>query len=164
MVRILSKFARDKGGVAAIEFAILAPAFFALMSAIFEITFFIYANTSAQRAVEDVIYEMRTGYIHSQIRDAGKPLPEQYLKNEICKNASIPNCLDTIKISMEKYDGNYNTYDRSDDSGVIDAGTRGTLMRLEAQIQIPNVVFGSAIFGKENMAVTAGLTFMTEPY
>ncbi|MEM5500115.1 TadE/TadG family type IV pilus assembly protein [Ahrensia kielensis] len=164
MVRILSKFARDKDGVAAIEFAILAPAFFALMAAIFEITYFIFVNTTAQRAVENVIYEMRTGYIYTQIKASGNLPPEQYLKNEICKNASIPNCLDTIKLSIEKYDGNYNSYDRSDDDGVVDAGTRETLMRLEAQIQVPSVVFGNAIFGKENMEITAGLTFMTEPY
>ena len=164
MARILSKFARDKDGVAAIEFAILAPAFFALMAAIFEITYFIFVNTTAQRAVENVIYEIRTGYIYEQFAASGNPPPEQYIKKEICKNASIPNCLDTIKLSMEKYDGNYNSYDRTDETKVFDGGVPGILMRLEAQIQVPSVVFGNAIFGKENMEVTSGLTFMTEPY
>lgn len=164
MTGLLNKFARKNDGVAAIEFAILAPAFFALMAAIFEITFFIYANTSAQRALEDVIYDMRTGYVYSQLADAGNPPPEQYFKKEICKRASIPNCLDSIKLSMEKYDNDYNAYSSSDDTGTFDGGGSGILMRVEANIQVPSVVFGEAIFGSENMNVTAGLTFMTEPY
>jgi hypothetical protein len=164
MTKLLRKFAGKKDGVAAIEFAILAPAFFALMAAIFEISFFIYANSSAQRALEDVIYDMRTGHIYAQFVTAGNPPPEQYIKKEICKKASIPNCLDTIKLVMEKYDEDYKSYANSNDTGEFDGGASGILMRLEAQIQVPSVAFGEAIFGEDNMKVTAGLTFMTEPY
>lgn len=160
----LQLFVSKDDGVAAIEFAILAPAFFALMAAIFEITLFIYANSSTQRALEDVVYEMRTGHIYSRLIAAGNPPPELYYKQQICEKVTIPSCSETIKISMEKYDANYDSFGSSDETGEFDGGASGTLMRMEAQIEVPNVVFGEAIFGAENMKVTAGLTFMTEPY
>ncbi len=164
MRELLKKYLKKDDGIAAIEFAILAPVFFALLTAIFEICMFVYTNTAAQRAVEDAVYHMRTGNVYAELA-ASEESAEQWLRREICESLSISGCLSTLTIQLEKYDTNYDVYaDSSQPGGVIDAGASGILMRVETTVEVPNLVFTDAIFGTDNLTITSGLTFMTEPY
>lgn len=163
MRNLLKKFAKKQDGIAAIEFAILAPVFFALLTAIFEISMFVYSNTASQRAVEDAVYHMRTGNIYAELL-ASEESTEVWLKREICESLSISTCTSSLTIQVEKFDTNYDVYSDSNTSGVIDAGASGILMRVETSVEVPNLVFTEAIFGTENLTIVSGLTFMTEPY
>lgn len=164
MRNLLNKFSRNEDGIAAIEFALLAPVFFALLTAIFEISMFVYTNTAAQRAVEDAVYHMRTGNIYAELV-ASEESAEAWMKREICESLSLSSCISSLTVQVEKYDTNYEVYSNSSDpGGVIDAGASGILMRVETTVQVPNLVFTEAIFGTENLTITSGLTFMTEPY
>ncbi len=164
MRNLLNKFSKKEDGIAAIEFAILAPVFFALLTAIFEITMFVYSNTAAQRAVEDAVYHMRTGNIYAVLLESEESA-EVWMKREICESLSLSTCTDSLTVQVETYDTNYDVYSNSSDpDGVIDAGASGILMRVETTVEVPNLVFTEAIFGSDNMTITSGLTFMTEPY
>lgn len=162
--KLIRKFIAKNDGVAAIEFAILAPVFFALMTAIFEITLFVYSNSATQRAVENVIYDLRTGHVYNAMAAAGSPPTDEWFKSQICNQVSIPNCLSTVQVTTEQFDSDYNSVSNSDDTGQLQVGASGILMRVEAQVTVPNIAFTEAIFGEENMTIQAGLTFMTEPY
>lgn len=164
MRNLLNKFSKKEDGIAAIEFAILAPVFFALLTAIFEITMFVYSNTASQRAVEDAVYHMRTGNIYAELLESEETV-ETWLRREICDSLSISTCAGSLTVQVEKFDTNYDVYSNSSDpGGVIDAGASGILMRVETTVEVPNLVFTEAIFGSDNMTITSGLTFMTEPY
>ncbi len=164
MRNLLNKFSKKEDGIAAIEFAILAPVFFALLTAIFEITMFVYTNTASQRAVEDAVYHMRTGNIYAELLES-EETAEVWMKREICESLSLSSCSSSLTVQVEKFDTTYDVYSNSSDpGGVIDAGASGILMRVETTVTVPNLVFTEAIFGTENLTITSGLTFMTEPY
>lgn len=82
---MLRKLLRSREGVSSIEFAILSPMFFALLTAVFEISNFVYQNASVQRAIEDVIYDIRTKQIYNIFAqdEYSDYSVEDFLKTEI---------------------------------------------------------------------------------
>lgn len=166
MQRLLNRtcaFARRDDGIAAVEFAVLAPVFFAVMSAVFEVTWFAYSTTSIQRAVEDAIDSVRTGHVYSTM-NANDWDAEQWYRETICAKIDIPDCLDDLEVRVQSFDKEFDLARDSEVSGSIDVGASNTLMRVEATIEIPKLFATGVIFGEEALTATAGLTFMTEPY
>ncbi|MEO1701038.1 MAG: TadE/TadG family type IV pilus assembly protein [Pseudomonadota bacterium] len=162
---MLRKLLRSREGVSSIEFAILSPMFFALLTAVFEISNFVYQNASVQRAIEDVIYDIRTKQIYNIFAqdEYSDYSVEDFLKTEICKGVSVPNCKQNTEVSVQTFDTDYNTHTDSNDGDELSLGSPETLMRVEAAVTFPNILFTEAIFGKDDLTITAGLTFMTEP-
>jgi Flp pilus assembly pilin Flp len=164
MIGRLNTFLRhERDGVAAIEFAVLAPVFFAVMSAIFEITYFAYASTAIQRAVEDTVDDLRTGHVYSTMIANGWS-PEEWYRHEICGRIAVPYCYTDLEIRVQTFDGDFDLYKDSNTTNVIDSGSSGILMRLETRIEMPKIFVTNVVFGDEPIFATAGLTFMTEPY
>jgi Flp pilus assembly protein TadG len=161
--RIRTFLFKDEDGVAAVEFAILAPVFFAVMSSVFEITYFAYTSTSIQRAVEDAIDSIRTGHVYTTMLANGWN-PEQWYRNEICSNIAIPDCMTALHIQVQTFNSDFDLYKDSDVTNTIDTGASGVLMRVEARIEVPKLFLTSVIFGDDAITAKAGLTFMTEPY
>ncbi|MEL6202415.1 MAG: TadE/TadG family type IV pilus assembly protein [Pseudomonadota bacterium] len=165
MSTMLRKLLRSKDGVSSIEFAILSPMFFALLTAVFEISNFVYQNASVQRAIEDVIYDIRTKQIYNIFAqdEYSDYSVEDFLKAEICKGVSVPNCKQNTEVSVQTFDVDYDSYSDSNNGDELSLGSPEILMRVEAAVTFPNILFTEAIFGKEDLTITAGLTFMTEP-
>ena len=163
MRRLIKKFMRqDERGVSAIEFALLAPAFFMLMIAIFEICYFIYASTATQRALEKAILDIRTNHAQTVVNSSGMAIPEWY-EQAICSRVSIPTCKDTIAVTVETYDEHGNRVWGTSNPEELRLGPRQTLMRVEVSIDAPEVMFTGLIFGDNGTTLNTGLTFMTEP-
>lgn len=162
----LRKFKKDESGVAAIEFGILGPVFFALLIAIFEICWFVYSGTRAQRALEDMVYHLRTGNVYAELIESGDDV-ETWMRKKVCDGLAVTDCETQLRIKIEKFDMNYNVFASSstdNEEDVLDAGSAGILMRVETVVTVPNIAFTKAIFGGGNLDIVSGLTFMTEPY
>lgn len=67
-----SPFARDRQGVAALEFALLAPLFFMMLFAIFECCITFAAQQVLANATDDLGRQMRTGQIRGENLTASK--------------------------------------------------------------------------------------------
>lgn len=80
----LRGFLRNRSGAAAVEFAIVAPVFFALIFATFEIGWYYFVNSSVDAAATNAARYIRTGqafkngYTNQGTRDA-------FLQQEVCK-------------------------------------------------------------------------------
>jgi len=153
----------ERKGVAAIEFALLAPAFFMLMIAIFEIAYYIYMSTSTQRAVEKTIYDLRTGQVFAAISEEDIDI-EQWYASRLCGYVTLPDCSTNLSVRVERYDMNAQSIWNSEDAEELSAGGSETLMRVEAVFSLPSIIFTGMVFGENASEMTAGLTFMTEPY
>ncbi|WP_306120852.1 MULTISPECIES: TadE/TadG family type IV pilus assembly protein [unclassified Roseitalea] len=153
----------EREGVAAIEFALLAPAFFMLMIGIFEVSYVVYMSSASQRAVEKTIYDIRTGHVFSTMT-ADELTADEWYRREICNRVALPNCQERVTISVERYDMNANSVWNSEDAGELSVGASETLMRVQVSFDLPDIVFSDLVFGDAVDTLTAGLTFMTEPY
>lgn len=164
-MRLFKQFlTRREEGVAAIEFAILSPFVLALMAAILEIGYFVYATSSLQTAAERAIDDIRTGHVYKLLveNDQGA---EEWIKERVCDYVSIAGCDEHIVVQVQSFSAEFDKYsDSDDDTTDVTAGTSGTLMRVEVRVPIEGIAWSQFIFGDEEMTLKAGLTFMTEPY
>lgn len=152
----------EKRGVAAIEFGLLAPAFFMLMIAIFEICYYVYMSTSTQRAVEKAVFDLRTNHAATVVTQNGYTI-EQWYRDAICGRVMLTTCEDTLRVTIELFDDDMNPVWSTSDPDALTLAPRETLMRVEAFVEMPTVIFTELIFGDEAAKLGAGITFMTEP-
>jgi Flp pilus assembly protein TadG len=99
--RILARFARDRRGSTAIEFAALAIPFALLVFAILESCISFAGQEVMANAADDVARELRTG----QIKAAD--LDETKLKTLICNQLTImagQGCTDRLEVDLRHYD------------------------------------------------------------
>ncbi|MBG1233950.1 TadE/TadG family type IV pilus assembly protein [Aestuariivirga litoralis] len=78
----LSRFERSERGVAAIEFALLAPPFFLILGAIMETGLMFFAEYTIQTAVQDSARLVRTGQVQGV-------LSASQFKAKICNLVSV---------------------------------------------------------------------------
>ena len=160
--RIRQFVVAERKGVAAIEFGLLAPAFFMLMIAIFEICYYVYMSTSTQRAVEKAVFDIRTNHAATVISQNGWTIEEWY-RDAICGRLNMSTCEDTLVVSLELYDDDMNPIWQTSDPDQLRLGPRETLMRVEARVEMPTVIFTELMFGDDAALLGTGITFMTEP-
>ena len=77
------RFARDNDGMAAVEFALLSPAFFFLVFVIMETALIFVAEEVLDDAVYEAVRMVRTG----QVQSAG--LTKEEFRDVICNKASV---------------------------------------------------------------------------
>lgn len=97
-----SLFARDRQGAAAIEFAIVAPLFLALMFSTFEVGWFYFVNSVTDAATISASRLIRTGQVQKW---SGTP-DEVYQKfyDEICDVVSVFGSCDTrLTVEAQTY-------------------------------------------------------------
>jgi len=88
----------DKKGSTAIEFAIIAPTFLALMFSTFEVGWFYFANSQVDAATIDAARLIRTG----QAQEQG--LTKDQFFNQVCPHlAAFGNCTNTMTVEVQKY-------------------------------------------------------------
>jgi hypothetical protein len=93
--RVLRRYRRSQSGVSAIEFALAAPLFFALLMAIFEVGLMLFTEFVIQNNVGDATRMIRTGEVRT----------ESDFRNQAC--GGLPKFLDcesNLHILVESFD------------------------------------------------------------
>ncbi|HVV40357.1 MAG TPA: TadE/TadG family type IV pilus assembly protein [Nitrobacter sp.] len=97
--RLIRRFRNSRGGSAAVEFALVAPLFFALLFAIIETSLVFFASQSLETTLQDSARTILTG--QAQMADYTK---ESFKKEVVCPNASILfDCTNGIFVDVQSY-------------------------------------------------------------
>ena len=99
VTRLMGRFRASRRGSAAVEFALVAPLFFALLFAIIESGLFFFASQSLETTLQDSARTILTG--QAQMANYTKA---SFKQNVVCPNASILfDCANGIFVDVESY-------------------------------------------------------------
>lgn len=99
--RALIRLLRDRQGTAALEFAIIAPIFFALLFSFYDMGLMMLRQVLLQSAVEKSVRTLRVDLARLQPNEPSREIDRDVFKKEVCDRAMIlRNCVDTITIEM----------------------------------------------------------------
>lgn len=99
LVRVVRRFGADEQGATAVEFAIVALPFFALMFAIIETALVFFAGQALELAVRNAGRMIRTGQAQQQA------MTGDTFKNLICDQVVLLfSCSDGVYVDVKKYD------------------------------------------------------------
>ncbi|TMJ03285.1 MAG: pilus assembly protein [Alphaproteobacteria bacterium] len=169
--RIVRRFARGEDGAAAVEFAMVAAPFLALMFAIMETALVFFASQTLETAVADSARLIMTGQAQTQSYDAAA------FKSAVCaKISGLFDCSGGLKIDVKTY----TSFGSVDNSKPLDAngnlktnfgytpGGPGDIVVVRLMYQWP--VYASLLgFNLGDMAgnkrlIMATAAFRNEPY
>jgi Flp pilus assembly protein TadG len=172
--RHVSRFCRARRGATAVEFAIVAPAFLALLIAIFETTLFLFAQANLQNAAVETGRQFMTG----QVQNNGTT-ESQLLANTICPLIQALFTCSNLMVNVQTYSDfasanpseptlTYNADGAVNNTWSYSPGNPGDVMVVQLIYQWPIVrgPFGYVLSNLGNgttemMGVTA---FRVEPY
>lgn len=93
------RYAADKRGAAAIEFAIVAPVFLAFMFSIFEVGWFYFVNSMVDAAATNAARILRTGQAQQVNMTSG-----EFFNQIVCPKLSmLGNCSSQLTVEVKKY-------------------------------------------------------------
>lgn len=101
LVRLTRRFARDRKGATAVEFALIAGPFFFMMIGIFETMLIFFGNLAIADAMDEVGREIKTG----QIQSSDTEMTPEAFKTEVCSklNSLLPNCSSDLFVAVQAY-------------------------------------------------------------
>lgn len=98
---LFRRFRRDRRGAAALEFAIVAPVFFALLFSIFEAGWFFFVNSAVDQATANAARLVRTG----QAQSATTPISRDAFFNEVCRVVQLLGpCAQRLTVDVQRFD------------------------------------------------------------
>jgi Flp pilus assembly protein TadG len=168
---ILRRFRRNKKGAAAVEFALVAPMFFAVLFAIIEMALVFFASQILETVTQDASRLIMTGQAQSAA------FTQAQFKNAVCaKLVTMFDCVNGVSIDVQSYT-QFSTVDVSDP---IDAGKNfvppnnylpggpGDIVVVRLFYKWPLYVtglgFNIANVGSNHKLLTATAAFQNEPY
>ena len=168
---ILRRFRRNRRGTAAVEFALVAPIFFAVLFAIIELALVFFASQILETVTQDTSRLIMTG----QAQNAG--FTQAQFKNAVCARLTVMfDCVNGVSIDVK----NYPTFSTVDISDPIDAGKNfvppnnylpggpGDIVVVRLFYKWPLFVtglgFNVANIGSNQRLLTATAAFKNEPY
>jgi Flp pilus assembly protein TadG len=168
---ILRRFGRNRKGAAAVEFALVAPMFFAVLFAIIEMALVFFASQILETVTQDTSRLIMTG----QAQNAA--FTQAQFKNAVCaKLVTIFDCVNGVSIDVKSYP-QFSSVDISDP---IDAGKNfvppnnylpggpGDIVVVRLFYKWPLYVtglgFNIANVGTNQKLLTATAAFQNEPY
>lgn len=171
--RNVFRFGAARDGATAVEFALIAPAFLAMLFAILETTLFLFAQATLQNAAVEAGRQFMTG----QVQNAGTT-QSQFKTNTVCPLLSaLLNC-NNVQVDVATYSSFssavtsapalYNSSGGLITTGTWDPGTQGDVMVI--QVAYPWQIFGIPIgsilpnTGQGTAEVIGVSAFMVEPY
>ena len=171
--RNVARFGAARDGATAVEFALIAPAFLAMLFAIIETTLFLFAQATLQNAAVEAGRQFMTG----QVQNAGTT-QSNFKTNTVCPMLSaLFNC-NNVQIDVATYSSFSSAvtsapalYDANGaliTTGIWDPGTQGDVMVV--QIAYPWQIFGIPIgsilpnTGQGTAEIMGVSAFMVEPY
>ncbi|MEH6951717.1 TadE/TadG family type IV pilus assembly protein [Nitrobacter sp. NHB1] len=175
--RVAGRFRGNQRGSAAVEFALVAPLFFALLFAIIETGMVFFASQSLETALQDSARTIQTG--QAQIAKYDKA---SFKKDVVCPNVSVLfDCANGIYVDVQSYPAGFGSVAISDpitsdpvtgnnfvDSTKYDPGGPGAIVVVRLFYQWPLFVTGlgynlaNLSGSKRLLAATAA--FKNEPY
>ena len=93
--RILKRIRRETNGAAAIEFAIIAPVFLALLWAIFETGLMFFAGQTLTHGLQQTARQIRTGQAHSD------ELSQSAFRDAVCAQVNYLLSCDADKLYLD---------------------------------------------------------------
>ncbi|PLX37968.1 MAG: pilus assembly protein [Hyphomicrobiales bacterium] len=115
-----ARFVRNEDGVYAIEFAMVAMPFFALLFMIFEVSFTIFANQILDNAVSDAARMIRTGQAQQQ------NFSQAEFKQQVCGGlVGLFDCDSYLHIDVKTFSsfGSVALSEPTDENGDVDDGS-----------------------------------------
>lgn len=98
--RMIRRLCRDTAGAAALEFAIVAPAFFALLFSIFEAGYFFFVTSAVDQATARAARLIRTG----QVQSATSPIDRDAFFDEVCSVVGILGpCAERLTVDVQRF-------------------------------------------------------------
>jgi Flp pilus assembly protein TadG len=167
----LRRFAQDHKGATAVEFALVALPFFAILFAILETALVFFAGQILETGLADAARLIRTGQAQEQGFDKTK------FKQSVCDGVfALLDCDAGLKIDVRKLDnfsgaktplpidasGNF-----KDDDFVFQPGEGGDIILVRAYYEWPTVLpdFASpSNLANGNYLLSAAATFRNEPF
>lgn len=162
-------FSRDQSGVTAVEFALIAPPFFALLLALFEVGMVFFSGSVLENAVNDSARLIRTG----QAQSGG--FSKASFRNSVCQNLSMFDC-NKLVVSVETFQsfaGIGNPSSPLDANGNLktsfpfDMGVGGDIVLVrvfyEWELIAPKLTLLSNM-GTGNRLLTTAQVFRNEPF
>ncbi|HEX5509131.1 MAG TPA: TadE/TadG family type IV pilus assembly protein [Pseudolabrys sp.] len=98
--RAARQFARNQKAIAAVEFAFIAAPFFALLFAIIETALVFFAQQTFESGMAEAGRLIMTGQAQTD-----PDFTEDKFKQTICDQTFLPNCMESISISVQAYNG-----------------------------------------------------------
>ncbi|SDN91388.1 TadE/TadG family type IV pilus assembly protein [Afipia sp. GAS231] len=168
---ILRRFRRNRRGSAAVEFALVAPIFFALLFAIIELALVFFASQVLETVTQDSARLIMTGQAQSAA------YTQATFKNLVCSKITVMfDCINGISIDVQSYSafGSVNIADPINASRNFVPpnnylpGGPGDIVVVRIFYQWPLIVTGLG-FNIANLAgskrlLTATAAFQNEPY
>ncbi|WP_162244744.1 TadE/TadG family type IV pilus assembly protein [Aureimonas sp. Leaf454] len=166
--RLFPRFRRDRQGVAAIEFALLALPFFTIIFAILETGLVFLAELTLDQAVDQVARTVRTG----EAQKAG--MTEAQFKQAICDKVSFLLSCPKLKIDLSVY-ANFASIPAPSPSGSVDSSGFGVHMAGGETISALRVYYNWPIYtdlmrkylatsGDGTQLLYSVAAFRTEPF
>jgi Flp pilus assembly protein TadG len=171
--RNVSRFCAERDGATAVEFALIAPPFFALLLAIFEVTLFLFGQATLQNAADEAARMFMTG----QVQNAGTT--QSQFQTQICPLVSAMFTCSNVMVNVASYSSSssmsttvptltYNSNGTVSNTWSYSPGTAGQLMVVQLIYQWPIIgiplgsLFSSLGNGTTEMMGVAA--FRVEPY
>ena len=168
---ILRRFRRNRRGSAAVEFALVAPIFFAVLFAIIELALVFFASQILETVTQDTARLIMTG----QAQNAS--YTQAQFKNAVCARLTVMfDCVNGVSIDVK----NYPTFATVDVTDPIDSGKNfvapnnylpggpGDIVVVRLFYKWPLFVtglgFNVANIGTNQRLLTATAAFQNEPY
>jgi Flp pilus assembly protein TadG len=168
---ILRRFRRNRRGSAAVEFALVAPIFFAVLFAIIELALVFFASQILETVTQDTARLIMTG----QAQNAA--FTQAQFKNAVCAKLTVMfDCVNGVSIDVQSY----TTFATVDISNPIDAAknfvppnnylpggpTDIVVVRLFYQwpVFVTGLGFNLASLSGNKRLLTATAAFQNEPY
>lgn len=168
---VLHRFRRNRDGTSAVEFAIVAAPFFALLFALIEVGLVFFATFTLENAVDRGARAIRTGQAQQAGFDAGQ------FKTEVCKHVhGLLNCESGLEVDVRKFStfGGMSLPSPLDEDGnmtddfTYDPGGAGDIVVVRAFYEwglianLPGVGLGN--MGNGARLLSASAAFRNEPY
>ena len=167
----LSRFKQDQDGAAALEFALIAAPFFALLFAILEVALIFFSSALLDRAIEDASRDIRTGQTSSLTSTADD------FRNEICDTIRTVMSCENLRVDVRPIE-NFNAADftvpLTDDEEIDDSDftfvTGGSEQRImvrayyEWKLIGPGLVNGMSNMSENRRLITSTTAFRNEPF
>ena len=169
--RVAGRFRRNQRGSAAVEFALVAPLFFALLFAIIETGMVFFASQSLETAVQDSARMILTG--QAQTANLTKIT---FKKNVVCAHVNVLfDCANGVYVDVQSY-SSFSNVSISDpltngtfvDNTQYNPGGPGDIVVVRLFYQWPLFVTGLgyniANVGGSKRLLSATAAFKNEPY
>lgn len=165
------RFGADASGAAAVEFAIVALPFFALVFAIVETALVFFASLVLDNGVAEAGRLIRTGQVQAQDLDA-----DAFRERVCAKTAGVIKCEDGIMLDVRTYPdfGSIRFGKPIDEDGNVvedfdyQPGAGGSIVVVRAFYEwpsfVPSLFGGEAELANGNRLLAAATTFRNEPF